>query len=224
MKYLVIVFLALLGFYGQSQDLSTEMEKALKLHESAKDFEGELKAAEAFKTLSDTNEKDWLAAYWTSFVFSQVANATKADKRQYLDLAVDYFDRTEANLLQPSKEDKSILLSLKALLTGLYSQYYYINGNIEKGGEFSKINSQAINDGLLSNSENPLLYVLLGTNYIGQSFRSKPQPDMPKMITGKLLLEQAKTRYKSMPSENKLYPDRWNEPWIDFWLNRLKKG
>ena len=139
------------------------------------------------------------------------------------------FERDEVvtistTIINPTDEEKTYFIALKSLLSSLSQGPNFAQGKIEEGKQLVVQQNQAINDGLSINNESPLLLVLLGTKNIGEGFRAKPTPDVSKLIIGKTMLEKAKEIYKETPTKDMLLPNRWNEPWIDVWLNRLKKS
>ncbi|MGD1945492.1 MAG: hypothetical protein ACFB0A_04295 [Croceivirga sp.] len=207
---------------GQSEQLESEMLEALSLHESAKSASEELISAKRFAAVSDSQPTNWVAAYWTSFVYSQVANASE-DKLGHLATSFSYFKRVETQFSTLSNKEKAYVMALKALIGSLYQIPYFIKGDTKKGMEFVNLQKQAMEKGFLYDGESPLLMVLKGTSSIGAGYRNKPTTDYEKINTGKELLEKAKEVFNTMPVNNKLIPDRWNEPWIDFWLQRVKQ-
>lgn len=208
---------------GQSENFESEMLEALSLHENAKSASEELISARKFAAISDLQPTNWVAAYWTSFVYSQVANASE-DKISYLETSLSYFNRVETQFSNLSNKEKSYVMALKTLISGLYQIPYFIKGDTKKGMEFVNLQKQAMESGFSYDGESPLLMVLKGTSSIGAGYRNKPTVDYEKINTGKILLEKAKKIFNTMPVNNKLIPDRWNEPWIDFWLQRVNQG
>ncbi|MEO0572524.1 MAG: hypothetical protein AAF039_12530 [Bacteroidota bacterium] len=208
---------------GQSDKFEAEMLEALSLHESAKSASEELISAKKLAVISDLEPTNWVAAYWTSFVYSQVANASE-DKLSYLETSLSYFNRVETQFSTLSDKEKSYVMALKALISSLYQVPYFIKGDTKRGMEFVNLQKQAMEDGFSYDGESPLLMVLKGTSSIGAGYRNKPAADYEKIDAGKVLLEKAKKIFNAMPLNNKLIPDRWNEPWIDFWLQRVNQG
>lgn len=210
------------GLLGQNQSLKSQLETALSKHESATNFEQELAAAENFKSISNKNPSEWLPAYWAAFTYSQAGRISK-DKIKYYEIAFDYFSKAEKNLTNPTSDEKVYLMSLKALLCSLSQGPNFASGNGEKGIQYATQENEAINEGLKINSNNPLILVMLGTKIISEGLRAKPSVDISKLVIGKMLLKQAKALYKKVPNQNNLTPNRWNEPWINVWLQRLKR-
>lgn len=218
-KLISIAIIILLSMPLMSQQ-NTKLEAALQIHHDATTVEEVLKSAQALAKISDANPKDWLSAYWTSFVYSQAGNAG-TEKLKYFELALTYYERAEKGMEKLNDDQKSSLMALKALIAGLIQIPYFMKGNQEKGMEYVQIQVDAMNQGLEFKADNPLILVLMGTNQIGAGVRNKPQRDTRKIATGKILLLHAKSLYKDMKKTTMLTPDRWNEGWIDVWLARL---
>ena len=227
MKQLVFILVVLLTLsgnrtLGQSGKVDSEMLMALALHEEAKSASEELNSAKKFAAISDAQPTNWVAAYWASFVYSQVANLSD-DKLGYLETSFLYLKRVEKQVPSLSNEEKTYVMALKALIAGLYQIPYFMKGDTKKGMEFVQQQKQAMDEGFSYGPESPLLMVLQGTNRIGAGFRNQPSADYEKINSGKALLEKAKDIFSTMPLKNKLIPDRWNEPWIDFWLQPVNQ-
>ena len=200
--------------------MEDNMLKALEIHEKAKTFEEELKSAESFKKISDSNPKEWLPAYWTSFIYSQAGRLTK-DKLKYYKISFEYYSRSEKNIGAPSRQQTLYLMALKALLSNLSQGPNFAAGNTKKGIQFAKDEKDAINKGLTAHSNHPLILAMLGTKTLNEGFRAKPKPDISKIVIGKAILERAKKLYSERTQDDKLTPDHWNKGWIDVWLGRL---
>ena len=222
--YLLFATLLIISIpHGYAQSITDQMKSAMSLHEAATNFEQELAAAEKFKSISDNNPNEWLPAYWTAFLYSQAGRLGKTKLLHY-EIGFDYLAKVEKLIVNPTDDEKSYIFALKSLLSTLSQGPNFAKGNIEKGKELVVAQNEALNKGLSAKSDSPLLLVLLGTNLIGEGMRAKPSPDVSKLITGKLLLEKAKSIYAASSAEDNLIPNRWNEPWIDVWLNRLKQN
>jgi hypothetical protein len=191
------------------------------LHNKATNAEEELKAAHALKKASDNNLQDGVTAYWASFVYSQAGRLVQ-DKMALYDTAFIYYERAN-KLLSSDAKNTAPLMALQALLQSLRMNVYFTQGMQDKGVEAAAAEQAAINKGLAADNNSALLHVLMGTKLIQQGMQAKPQPDLSKLLQGKIVLEYSKGLFNNMSTADSYDIQRWNEGWIDVWLTRIRR-
>lgn len=214
-----ITFLLLLTFWGFQYGFGQKkLEKTVSEFQNATTNEGQMEAVKRLEKVSLDQPNNWQAAYWTAFGLSQVGRNSK-NKLEYYDRAFEFLSKVENQLKQLTDEEKVYYYALESLISGLAQGPNFMRGNQAKAMKYVNQQKEAVSKGLQLDNKSPLLYVLLGTSLISTGER---ESDKVKILSGRLFLEAAREEYGNKSSKSITTPDRWNEPWIDFWLENSK--
>jgi len=205
--------------------LAEEMEAALKLHEDAKDYAGEVKAAEAFAKITEKYTSEWLPAYWASYLYTQLTNILVRDitvakegttidgmiskSQKYLDLAKERKGEMTTSEQADFHNLQGLIYFFKARTAEIEE---YKNQHLE---ERTKSISLAIN----LDAQNPNAQVMAATELIRYGYNEK---DLQKVLGGKLLLENAKKTYQNRKTKRSM-TTHWAEDFVNFWLGFANK-
>lgn len=69
----ISMFLSIISVSAQSSKFEKGMQAAIQIHDMSQTFADEMKAVTAFEKLAKGNPKEWLPAYWASYVCTQIA-------------------------------------------------------------------------------------------------------------------------------------------------------
>ena len=220
MKRVIVLIIVLVIYcftHGQEKKITLELTKALVAYDKAKDTKGMEAATQLFKNISDNNKNEWLAAYWTSFLYTQTGRMVD-EQLPYYEKSQTYIDRAFKAKKSFTSSEKSELYALQHLINNLTSGPYWRKGDRENGMKYSNLKRESLNQAIIYNSENPRIYLLTGMGLINDGKRNQ---DTGYIFAGKVMLKTAKLKYKSEESESKVYPN-WGEGWINFWLANSK--
>ena len=216
MKNSVIILMMFLSMAAIAQDKKA-IQSALKTFDDAKDVKGMINAVQEMKKVSDSDQKDWYSAYWSSFFYTQIGRLTDTPSLYY-DSAQTYFDRANDVAINRTDEQSSNFHTLQSLIHGLKAGEYWRVGDRANGQRLDGLASQSLNLALQTNANNPRIYLLSGTDLVGNGLRTR---DVGSILGGKALLERAKELYASEESGISIEPN-WGSGWVNFWMARAK--
>ncbi|SHG45687.1 hypothetical protein [Flagellimonas flava] len=211
-----------ISLFGQQNNFEKEMEAALQLHVEAKTFEGEKAAEKAFSNIGQ-DYNNWLAYFWGAYINTQLVNALgnpnanppkDADPSTYLSRAQKLLDKAAQLVDNNSKTHLSDIGALQLLVYQFQfrfaiedSERDQLKGQIEK----------TLNDAVALNPDNPLLYVLVGTNMV------RAGEKLSHVLSGRALLKEADRLFKARTISRSI-STHFNEEWLAvFWLDFADK-
>ncbi len=194
---------------------------ALKLHEDATDFSGEVAALDALRQAADTQPDDWRAAFWTSYVASQVARLVmrgqgEGDLKAYLATSRTYLDQARTHLGSDTGRDASRLHALEALLLRFYTR----SSNDEKDSEHMTRSREALNAAVRADPENPVVLVSAGTTLVSDG---RKDGDLSKVLGGLRLMQEAQRLFAADPRPRS-QTTAFNSEWLPFWIPNAEKA
>lgn len=205
-------------------DFSAQLAAALEKHEEAQDFEGEAAALEALKECAETHTQEWLPAFWTAYVHTQVARLVamgrgEGDPAAHLADAERYHRRAVTQLGAETGREASSLHALQSIIHEFRGRVAQAMG---KSGaeEHQKLAREALQAAHRADPDNPVLLVFAGTDLIG---RAGQEEDLSQALAGKLLLEEARTRFEADTRPRSL-TTAFNSEWVPFWLPEAEKA
>lgn len=194
------------------------METALNLHIEAKTFSEEKKSEEAYLKIAES-DNDWLAYYWAAYINTQLFNALgnpqskppkDANPKTILDKAQSLLNNA-SDLVD--SDNKKYLSDIGALQILIHQFNLRLNPTeTEKKLLLDKMDEE-LKRAAINNRENPLLYVLIGTNMVGAGDK------FSQIISGRALLYEADRLFKLRKKKRSL-STHFNEEWLTlFWLD-----
>lgn len=216
MKHLLIVlFICFTGsVFAENSNYKSAMKRALTIHDTASSFASEKIALKAFEEVSQKYDDQWLGHYWTAYMFTQVGRLVKRtnqseDPMAYIDNAQKHLDKAYELLENKSDENRSAIHTLQILV-------YKFRGWFDEPikDKYTEMAKAEFIKAAKANPENPLLYVMSGTELINEGQQDK---DLRKVYAGKILLQTAKAKF-AQTKIDRSETTHWNSEWIPFWL------
>lgn len=220
---LLITMLCLsLSLAGQENDFEKKMEVALQLHMEATTFDGEMASAKAFLDIAEEHQH-WLAYFWSAYINTQLVNALgnpsakppkDANPNVYLDRAQKHLD-TAIQLVDPN--NKSLLSDIGALQLLVYQFQFGFAQDDSSRDQLKTQMENVLSKAVVQNPDNPLLYVLVGTNMVQAGDK------LSHILSGRALLKEADRLFKSRTTKRST-STHFNEEWLAvFWLDFADK-
>ncbi len=224
-KYLTLLTVTCfsLMLYGQGDQekrrYNATIKSAYHIHDTASVYKSSLYAAELLDKISEEFPNEWLANYWSAYIYTQLslypdrpANAGEVvppNALKNIDIAIDRY----------KGEDQRVLSNIHSLQAFVYSVHAWypeyekeVEQYMDKAREASKL-------ALRYNPDNPMIYVLVGTSKINSD-------NINDVVAARATLYRARTLFKEI-DEHPAFTQHWNENWLRFrWLkyadDRLK--
>lgn len=216
MKNIFLTLLMGLVLHASAQS-NANIASALGTFNEAADQNGMLQAVKEMKAVSDQDQDDWLAAYWTSFFYSQTGR-NSGQPKAYYDSAQLYFDRAKASHPEQTPVESSEFHVLQSLIYDLTAGTYWTTGDTNNGTRLNNLANSELNLAIKNNPRNPRVYLLTGTDLISNGLRLN---NNGWTMAGKEILEKARTLYESEKPGSDIAPN-WGNGWINFWISRAK--
>ncbi len=213
--FLSFALLATLSIgFSQSKRFATDIKETLYIHDTASSIASEIVALNAFKDLVEKYPNEWLPAYWTAYLSTQVWRLydrpefpKDLDAEKLLWESKDYLDKSVRIKGDMSDEERSDFLMLEGFIYG-FMEYAVPE---EKKEEYENLRKAKYKEATKYNSRNPLMFVLQGTNMIR---KDKYQ----EVATGIWLLDYAEQIFEK--ADNRGLTTHWNKDFIKFWRAR----
>lgn len=202
--------------FSQEDKSLKNLKNAIALHFEATSTHQELVAAQTLKHLSDLHPDDWRTAYWAAFVYTQAGRKMEAPL-PYYDTAQILLDKAVAVNTSVTKNETSEYHVLQSLIYTLKTSPYWSKGDEDTAMKFTNLMLEERQKAAFANPNNPRLYLLMGTGYVGEGKRRK---DPTLVLAGKAMLEEANRKFEEFPPENSVAPS-WGKGWINFWLANI---
>ena len=218
-----LLFICTITFNTIAQNsYEKKMEAALNLHTAAKTFEDEKKSEKAYLDIAES-ENNWLAYYWASYIQTQLFNAFEnpdtnppqnVSAANILGKAQEHLDNAR-NLAD--KSNNNYLSDIEALQLLIYQFNIRIVSDADEQALLIEKMNTSLKKATLLNRENPLIFVILGTNMVGSTDKYS------QLIAGRQLLIEADRLFKNRKIHRSL-STHFNEEWLGlFWLDFADK-
>ncbi len=211
--YLFAVGLLLLAApcLGQDSSFLTDMEHALALEDTASTATSVMAAAHHLEQLTLTYPDEWLAHYWTAFIYTQVGLFTGQDERlgAYLDLAQAYHDKASALWTPQGPESRIERADFLALQAFIYS--WQRNAAKDKVGkdQYDLLYTTFLDKTEAVNPDNAMLWMMRGL----------PKLRVPAMREEGVRMANKALELYAKPRLSSIHPN-WGKSFVTFWLNR----
>lgn len=217
MKKLTLLFTTFaLVTMSCAQDLDAKyknrMQMALFIHDTASVYESEVKAIEAFQSITKDYKQAWLPHYWASYIYTQIARTRNApDGRTPLKLLEESQKSLDLAKSKMPKDSPNLESDVHALQGFIY-YFLSIGDKKEKEEEWRGKMKLAYKKAISLNPENPLIYVLQGTGLLQDKER------IGSVLAGKVLLNEANRLFK-LTNQPRALTTNWNQEWLYlYWL------
>ncbi len=218
----ILGILLLVGFsantYAQ-QSNNQVLKDAIAAFNNSNDVNGMLASALLFKKASELDPDNWMATYWTSFVYSQCGRLTETPLTYY-DTAQMYLNKTKEKLDDLNENEQSDVYVLESLLMSLKAVPFWGKGDRQTAMKLNQTENVSLSQAISLNEDNPRVYLLAGTGLISDGQRIKNDG---YILAGRKMLELARIKFADSEPENPLYPN-WGAGWINFWLARANSS
>ncbi len=198
------------------------MKEALTAHDVASDYQGEVKAAQAFAAAGDKFTKEWLPYYWSAYIHTQLANIHGRAKdapqdtspAQLLQESQRYLDKAYSRVSNKNGEIESSFNALQHLIYSFQGRY---SRSPDDRKSFNQKADEEFKAAVRNNPHNPLVYVLAATDMV-----RRPK-DLNSALAGRVLLETAKRLFSEAKRDRSL-TTHWNAEWIWlYWLEHSER-
>ncbi len=206
--------------YSMAQNFEKDITKAFQLHVDAKSAKAEAKSLEEFEKVMKRHPDEWLAAYWASYMATQVARLDDREdfpkdrnRKELLLNAERYFQQAEKNV---PKGDPLAESSVEFMKGFLYLTFMPSITEDEKEIEkYKQLGRIGYRKSMQIMPENPQMMVMsaiwIGTGEDVKSYQ----------ITGSLnLFDRARAVMES--AENRGLTPYVNHDFIGFWRARVE--
>jgi hypothetical protein len=139
------------------------------------------------------------------------------DQLPYYDSAQYFLDKAISRKGYDDKM-KSEIMVVQSLIYGLRTGPYWASNDRTNAEKYSQLESEALNEALRLNKDNPRIYLLGGASIIYDGRRMKNEV---YYLAGTEMLKTAEDKYKKFPAASPIHPN-WGRGWISFWLSQAK--
>lgn len=217
MKHFLLSSLTLIVVYvSQAQDpakrrYNATIKSAYHIHDTASVYRSSLHAAALLDKLSDEFPDEWLASYWSAYIYTQCGLYPDRPKNAGEIFPTNALKNIEQAIERYQGDSSQILSNLYSLKAFTLTNHTWYPEHQDKAGEFSQKAAQASKTALKYNPDNPMIYVLTGVSML----RSDEVNDI---VAARATLYRARTLFKKV-DEHPAFTMHWNENWLRFrWL------
>lgn len=214
MRKLIYLLLVTGLLSSQAQDkkkYNAALKSAIHVHDTASKYQSSAVAVDILKAAAKEFENEWLANYWAAYIYTQMGLYKDRPEDAGQVLMTGAKEQIEKAKTRYNGEEPNILSDLHALQSFVYQVHSWYPEYQEEKEKYIEMAKEESRKALALNPDNPLIYVLMGTDKL----RSEKLSDV---VAGRALLYQANSLFKQV-NEHRAMTTQWNEEWLRFyWL------
>ncbi len=196
---------------AQDKGFEEGMKTGFDIFNEGEDHEAWVEGAESLVELADDHPEEWLPYYWASYMYTQIARASKQNppkgvsSEKMLDNAQKYLDLASKRIEDKTPEQEVDIHMLQRLT-------YTFR---EDDNKFNPLAEREFKEAIRKDPNHPLLLVGLGLNLL---FRG----DYQSVYAARVLLLKAKEKFDSR-MKPRYMSTHFVEQWVNYWEPQSKK-
>lgn len=199
---------------GQDADkrrYNATIKSAYHIHDTASVYASSLYAAELLDKLSDEFPNEWMASYWSAYIYTQCGLYPDRPKNAGEIFPPNALRNINEAITRYKGDSSRILSNLYSLKAFALSNHMWYPEHRAEADSYKEQAAEASKTALRYNPNNPMIYVLVGTSKLNSD-------NINDIVAARATLYRARTLFKEV-DEHPAFTMHWNENWLRFrWL------